>query len=200
VILFRSTLALVVAAPLRWGVIAVSPPFHDHFCSFRKCARLVALFGMSLALTAVPSQAQGLDLPKVNIEQDEVNNHIRMSWHSEVGFTYFILHSLDLKDWTYLNVIEPGNGQEKEWAYPMPNPSKFFLRLHLTDRPGDAFTGDFDGDGLSNQAEVALGLNPLKADTDGDGLSDLMEIVSGGDPLVDEQSANSLGLSLYLKE
>lgn len=137
-------------------------------------------------MTAMHSQAQEVSLPKVNIEHDEANNLFRMTWQSEVGFTYFIQHSLDLTDWTYLNIIEPGNGQEKEWAYPPPHPDKFFFRLHFTDRPGDPFTGDFDGDGLSNADEVAMGLNPMNVDTDGDGLSDGYELANALNPLVND--------------
>jgi hypothetical protein len=110
--------------------------------------------------------------PQSRIEQDLANNQVRLIWQSYSGWTYFIQHSEDLQDWTYLNVIEPGNGSEKEWAYQLPLGDKFFLRLHATTATGDPFTGDFDGDGLSNQDEVAQALNPLNEDTDWDGILD----------------------------
>ena len=48
--------------------------------------------------------------------------------------------------------------------------------------PADALA-DADHDGLSNQREVALGTNPFKADSDGDGYGDAEELASGFDPL-----------------
>ena len=42
---------------------------------------------------------------------------------------------------------------------------------------------DSDGDGLSDNEELALGTNPLSADTDGDGIRDGMEVVLGTNPL-----------------
>jgi hypothetical protein len=50
--------------------------------------------------------------------------------------------------------------------------------FRLVDNP------DMDGDGLSNDDELALGTDPLNPDTDGDGLSDGDEVhVYGTDPL-----------------
>ena len=43
--------------------------------------------------------------------------------------------------------------------------------------------GDLDGDGLTNEEEEALGLDPESADSDGDGLDDKIEIDWGSDPL-----------------
>ena len=42
---------------------------------------------------------------------------------------------------------------------------------------------DFDGDGLTNAQEVAIGTNPLNPDTDGDGYLDGVEIAGGFNPL-----------------
>jgi hypothetical protein len=41
---------------------------------------------------------------------------------------------------------------------------------------------DSDGDGLSNQDELALGSDPNSADTDGDGLADIDEVATGTSP------------------
>jgi thrombospondin type 3 repeat protein len=44
-------------------------------------------------------------------------------------------------------------------------------------------TADDDGDGLTNEEEVALGTNAVEADSDGDGVSDNDEFTHGTDPL-----------------
>jgi len=49
----------------------------------------------------------------------------------------------------------------------------------LTANPG----GDFDGDGLTNAAELPLGTNPVITDTDGDGFPDGMETAAATNPL-----------------
>jgi len=42
---------------------------------------------------------------------------------------------------------------------------------------------DYDGDGLSDLSEIAIGTNPFAIDTDKDGLSDWYEALSGSNPL-----------------
>ena len=48
---------------------------------------------------------------------------------------------------------------------------------------GTGGTTDSDGDGLSDDEEIAIGTDPQNADTDGDGLSDAEEIQRGTNPL-----------------
>jgi hypothetical protein len=47
----------------------------------------------------------------------------------------------------------------------------------------DGLDDDIDGDGLTNEEEMALGTNPRLADTDGDGTSDADEVTAGTDPV-----------------
>ena len=49
--------------------------------------------------------------------------------------------------------------------------------------PGSIPDADFDGDGLTNAQEIAMGSDPLNLDTDGDGYPDGLEIALGSDPL-----------------
>jgi hypothetical protein len=58
--------------------------------------------------------------------------------------------------------------------------------------PADAGE-DFDQDGLTALQEVNLGTNPFQADTDGDGVTDGEEVAAGTDPL-DPQSVDYTGL------
>ena len=51
---------------------------------------------------------------------------------------------------------------------------------------------DADGDGLSDLAEEAFGIDPSKADTDGDGYTDKQEVLSGFNPL----GAGNLGVDI----
>lgn len=55
--------------------------------------------------------------------------------------------------------------------------------LSQADFSGPNFIQDRDGDGLTDQEELAFGTDPNNPDTDGDGYSDLVEIRSGYDPL-----------------
>jgi hypothetical protein len=53
-----------------------------------------------------------------------------------------------------------------------------------TSTPAEAPLVDTDGDGLNDQREVELGIDPQKSDSDGDGLSDGSEVLSlGTNPL-----------------
>ena len=51
------------------------------------------------------------------------------------------------------------------------------------DRKRELRTKDSDGDGLTDEEELARGTNPYSADTDGDGISDGQEVAQGTDPL-----------------
>ncbi len=103
-------------------------------------------------------------------------------WNGLAGRTDFLQFSLDLKDWHYAPLIEYGTGPKSRGF--TSSSDKFFLRLQqafvvTTDPEGD----DYDGDSLSNIAEVTLhDTNPLDQDTDHDGLDDDWEIEHDLDP------------------
>lgn len=64
-----------------------------------------------------------------------------------------------------------------------------------TDADGtpDATDSDLDGDGLSNEAEDSMGLNPYSRDTDGDGLADGSEVNTlRTDPLLRDTDGDGL--------
>ena len=54
-------------------------------------------------------------------------------------------------------------------------------------------SGDFDGDGLSDLEELALGTNPCHWDTDGDHMSDGWEILMGTNAFMDNRKENADG-------
>jgi len=128
-------------------------------------------------------------LEKAYLENDEVNQILRLKWWGKGGRTYFILHSDDLVNWNSFPVIETGADAIMEYGVAFtPTPTtKLFLRLKSTDIPTtDPAGSDFDSDNVSNLTEVQMGLDPLNADSDGDGMSDGWEIAHGLDPLVDD--------------
>lgn len=51
---------------------------------------------------------------------------------------------------------------------------------------------DTDGDGITDEDEIAAGTDPDKADTDGDGLSDSAEVTAGTDALVADTDGDTL--------
>lgn len=57
----------------------------------------------------------------------------------------------------------------------------------------DGFITDYDGDGLSNSEEAALGTDQYDADTDDDGMPDGWEVGYGFNPLIDDASLDADG-------
>lgn len=129
-----------------------------------------------LAALALTGAAFGQSASEPNegsrLSRDAANTYT-FSWRAHLARTYFIQTSPDLFVWTYLNVIEPGQGLIIPYGFTSTG-EKLFLRLRHTDIPTDDPQGDdFDGDGVSNAAELQAGFNPLSfTDTDGDGLPD----------------------------
>lgn len=58
---------------------------------------------------------------------------------------------------------------------------------------------DVDGDGLSDYFEYVYGTDPFKADTDGDGYSDFIEIDNAYDPLSSEARRLAVRVEINLK-
>ena len=56
-------------------------------------------------------------------------------------------------------------------------------RLYNPNVAGSVYSGDTDGDGITDFEEFTIGTNPLNWDTDGDGLSDGYELTYNMDPL-----------------
>jgi hypothetical protein len=57
---------------------------------------------------------------------------------------------------------------------------------------GAAPTDDSDGDGISDQDEIALGTNPESPDSDGDGISDNQERAEGTDPTNEDSDGDGI--------
>ncbi len=93
-------------------------------------------------------------------------------WSPNPADVAFLQVSEDLQNWLYLPAIVHGTPEEQRWWLDS-NAGKLFVRLRLaTGFTGDAWTGDYDNDGLSNLFEVTNGLDPFSSDTNGDGNND----------------------------
>lgn len=137
-----------------------------------------------LLTVALPAKAQtATDLNEgLQVTAGTTAEEFTVSWWGKTGRTYFIQQSFDLMTWQYVPVIE--SGAEAVCGLNIAcTDTRQFWRLRYTDvYTEDAATADFDFDGLSNQQELTLGLDPLDPDTDADALLDGWEITHNLDP------------------
>ena len=116
------------------------------------------------------------------MEMNPVNGRPTMTWHSTSGQTYFIQISTDLNTWTYLPEVITGDDDDISIPFDSTASPKLFARLRYTDAPVTPETkaddADFDGDGLSNIAELLLGTDPLNPDSNGDGVVDGTNLIA----------------------
>jgi hypothetical protein len=140
----------------------------------------------ALALVLASAKAQSAPQAQVTLSRGSSGTW-NLDWMGVAGRTYFIQYSLDLVSWHYLPVMEYGEGL-KSMGMNVTSP-KYFVRLKYTDTlTADASSDDYDGDGVSNIAELTvLGTDPMKYATDGvhvdgggdsdhDGICDALEL------------------------
>lgn len=133
-------------------------------------------------------------LEKAYLEQDEANQILRLKWWGRSGRTYFIQHSDDLMNWNSFPMLEAGADAVMEYGLTYTPTPKLFLRVKSTDiSTTDPNGDDFDGDGVSNLAEIQMELDPLSTDSDNDGMPDGWEITHGLDPLVNDANLDPDG-------
>jgi hypothetical protein len=137
------------------------------------------LVALLVALSPLAAQEQNSELNPVGTDKF-------LRWYGHSGLTYFVQVSDPndhLRKWVWAPIIETGN--DEDISYEVDGTAdKGFFRLWFTNEPTtDPDGDDFDGDGLSNLAEITTHqTNPLKSDTDGDGLSDGWEVANSLDP------------------
>lgn len=112
----------------------------------------------------------------------------QLSWWGRSGKQYLIQQSDDLVNWSYFPIgIFGQNGIAS--LNLQTNALSGYFRLEIADFASIGFSpnaNDFDGDGIPNWLEVAMGTNPFVADTDGDGVPDNVDpfpldpTISGG--------------------
>lgn len=119
-----------------------------------------ALWCLPLLLPTRAQSATDLNLGE-QVQVDPVNQIYTLSWWGTAGWTYFIQESDDLVNWSWVPVIESGNNAVIEWGFTS-NASRLFFRIVANNTPtSDPSTADFDGDGISNWAELLAGSSPL---------------------------------------
>jgi len=155
------------------------PPYVRHLVGLVLCIRVICNAQMPSGVN------EGC-----RFEKDSSTGNYVFSWWGDSERTYFIQHSEDLVNWTYVPIIEwkttPG---VTAWSFANPSASLTgFFRLRFTDAPanGNPDSADFDGDGIANAAEIAETgphTDPLEADSDNDGMPDGWEVSHGLAPL-----------------
>jgi hypothetical protein len=90
--------------------------------------------------------------------------------------------STDLLTWESFPIIETGQDAAVSYGFTSDSPRVFVRLRHVEGAFTDPYVLDFDGDGLTNQQELALRTDPFSADTDGDGMGDKWETDHGFDP------------------
>lgn len=132
-----------------------------------KRAALFLIGCSSVALAQLPLHP----VPQVTRNGDICN----LDWTGQNSITYFVQYSLDLQSWSYMPVIESGDGSAISYGFEC-NADKMFVRLHYTDIPTNSpHSADFDNDGLTNWEEVRVGgtgTDPFDADSNDDGIRD----------------------------
>lgn len=144
-------------------------------------------FQSSLALAAMLAAVSPLAAQDQNSEVIQVSPDIFLRWYGHAGRTYFLQTSDPndhLRKWIWAPIIETGNAEDISYEVD-GTADKGFFRLWFTNEPSaDPDGGDFDGNDLSNLAEVTIHqTNPLNPDTDGDGMPDGWEVFYALNPL-----------------
>jgi hypothetical protein len=86
-----------------------------------------------------------------------------LEWNGRENHTYFVQQSDNLADWYYFPVIKSGADSRLSFGGDVdPTAHKQFFRLVSTDQPStNPYLDDFNGDGISNWADILAGHDPL---------------------------------------
>jgi hypothetical protein len=135
----------------------------------------------------------------LEIDYDESNNSVALTWDSVVDRTYFLQVSDSLDDWDYAPLIWYGDGTNLGTNVSVTPGVNLFYRLVHTDYEvtgGNPGLADFDLDGLTNSDEITgpHGTSPFSGDTDRDWLTDADEILWNlTDPIDPDSDADGIG-------
>ena len=150
-----------------------------------------------LAMAAMPCLAQVPGPADFNegstVTYDASSQTYSFSWWGRAGRTYAIQESDDLIHWNYVPVFESGTDAVIEWGFTSTS-RHFFVRLRYSDAVAVA-PNDFDGDGLSDMAEVQNGDDPFSFTTIASGFPNSWAASYGLEPGADASLGSSDQLS-----
>jgi len=117
----------------------------------------------------------------------ETNGWMTVAWESCSDHYYLVQAKAEMTNpvWELVAVV-PGADGWTSWTDE--DAVGFEHRFYRVLRLGSS--GDYDGDGLSNAEELALGTDPTNPDTDGDGMTDGWEAQYGLNPLVNDATGD----------
>ena len=149
-------------------------------------ALLILACGLAFARAALSQTAsdpnEGFRFTQTGPDQYEI------AWYAHSGKVYFLQFSEDLVHWHSftgsLYALVPGQDFVVSEDISLSEFDRFFLRLkHVVGLVGDPFSGDLDGDRVSNFDEVLSDTDPFtSSDTDLDGMPDDWEVRFGLNP------------------
>jgi hypothetical protein len=120
-----------------------------------------AVFAVLCFAGRIHAQSAGQPNEGLTISAGASSGAFSLSWWGKAGRTYFILHSSDLYSWSFFTTIESGSDSLIQWGFTTGSPN-FFTKLEYTDIPTtDPVNDDFNGAGISNEAQINLNMSPL---------------------------------------
>jgi hypothetical protein len=134
---------------------------------------LFAFLASSTALLATPPPPTADSLNSgLSVHVDHSTEAFLLSWWGIDQHFYFIEHSVDLVNWSFVPIFEAGDDDVLTWGFNS-DADKMFFRARYTDDPeSPLMQSDLDGDGLTVYQEYLIGSDPFNPDTAGDGIFD----------------------------
>jgi len=165
--------------------------------SFLHCLlRLLAVFSLwGCALPAARSQTAPVGQENFTLAADPANpGTYNLTAPGVAGRVYFFQMSTDQQIWSYAPTVKLGaNGVLLPYSFSTVSGQRYYFRLKYTVETTftAGATGDIDGDGLTNSAELTAGTDPFNPDSDYDGMPDGWEADNFLNPLSSADAATS---------
>lgn len=159
------------------------------------CLTLGAALVLPMAAIAQAPQEQPVLGP------GNVPNSTSMTWLGVAGRVYFVQCSPDMEHWDYTPIVSLGAGVPIPWYFSTAAAAgvRTYLRVKYTNDTNYTadVTGDIDGDGLTNGAEVITHhTDPFAVDSDNDGMPDDWEVQYALNPIDNDAATDADGDTL----
>ena len=124
----------------------------------------------------------------------KIEDEFMMNFTAGFGFDYYVTRNLSLGLQTNFRAF--GSDMLDGFAHQpdgKPTRDDYFIDYGIKISYSFFHDNDFDGDGISNLDEIAIGVNPYRSDSDGDGISDDEEInIWKSDPMKKDTDSDGL--------